>query len=533
MRYNPDERYHSIFRLAPVSLWEEDYTEVARRLEELKAQGVEDFREYFTSHPEVAAELATTLKILDVNDISLELFGAESKEQLLGNVDKVFIAETYQIWIDELVSMARGEPYFACEGIARTFDGRILNLHITITKLPAQEGMVRGLLCLLDITRRKQAELALAEQEKLYRTLIESIPHMIWMGDARGKITYCNNAMAEMTGTPLDRASGRDWLDAIRPDERDKILDIQRVAHQDGRPYRGEYVFRAADGARRSVYFIDTPVKDSSGDIVNWVGVNTDVTELKQAQDELQLALNRSNTELAQIAHAASHDLQEPLRMVTSYAQLLQQRYTDDLDERANKYIGYMIEGSKRIRQLILDLLALANVSMESEEFTLVDSNKVVDRAIDSMAEDIFHSRAEITRESLPTVRGSAAQLGQLFQCLFENSIKFRGDAQPRIHVSARREGAMWRYAVKDNGIGFDSGEYGARVFEMFQRLHTRDQYPGTGIGLTLAKKIIEWHRGRMWAESEPGVGTTIFFLLPGIDMEVLDSSEKPGQAAE
>jgi PAS domain S-box-containing protein len=241
-----------------------------------------------------------------------------------------------------------------------------------------------------------------------------------------------------------------------------------------------------------------------------------DITERKRA-DKLRGVLadtERSNKDLEQFASIASHDLQEPLRMVASYTQLLAERYEGQIDEKAKKYIAYAVEGAIRMQQLVNDLLAYSRVSTRGNPLETTDSHSILGQAIGNLAATIEESKAIVTNEELPMVRADAAQLAQVFQNLLANAIKFRGENFPRVHVSVRDEGREWVFSVRDNGIGIDR-QYAERVFVIFQRLHTRQEYPGTGIGLAVCKRIVERHGGRIWFESEPGKGSTFFFTVP------------------
>lgn len=517
-----EKQYTWAFEYSPVALFVEDYTLYVAQIDAIRRSGVTDLHGYLDRHPEALAALAQSIRVIDGNRAALAMFGAHSKEELLGSLDKIFVLESAPVFRDWTVAMFHGAHEHSAETVIGTVKGERRYLMITITLLPLEITGTgrRTLVSCTDITAQKRAEDALAANEKLYRTLFESIPHPIWMGDAAGRITYYNQAMAEITGMPDEQAMMRDWVDWVHEDDRGKIKEIRQAAQEHGNAYSGECRFRTASGLFRNMYFIDTPVKDDNHVICQWVGIDIDITELKEAHDDLQRALDRSNDELAQFAYAASHDLQEPLRMVTSYMQLLRQRYADSLDERANKYISYAVEGSKRIRKLILDVLALSNVNLHGKPFRLLESGELVDEVIAVMGDELHKNNAVITHERLPTLRADAGQLRELFHCLFSNSIKFRGAEDPRVHVSARRTGSSWLFTVEDNGKGFDSSLYGERVFQMFQRLHTRDQYPGTGIGLTMAKKIIERHGGRIWVESHVDQGARFFFILPAADLE-------------
>lgn len=239
---------------------------------------------------------------------------------------------------------------------------------------------------------------------------------------------------------------------------------------------------------------------------------------LRQTQKELRSSvaeLTRSNKDLQQFAYVASHDLQEPLRMVASYTQLLQKRFKGKLDADADDFIGYAVEGAKRMQRLITDLLTYSRVTTQGNAFQPVDCHAVFGQAVNDLRLAIEEAGAAVTYDRLPVVMGDAAQLGQLFQNLVFNAIKFRRDEEPpRVHAAAALRQGEWLFSIRDNGIGIDP-QYADRIFVIFQRLHNPDEYPGTGIGLALCKKIVEHHGGRIWVESQLGQGATFCFTLP------------------
>lgn len=224
--------------------------------------------------------------------------------------------------------------------------------------------------------------------------------------------------------------------------------------------------------------------------------------------------LEASNKELEQFAYVASHDLQEPLRMVVSYLQLLERRYKEKLDESAVEFIDYAVDGAKRMQTLINDLLAYSRVGTKGKSFEECDVNEVVNRVLNTLQLSITDQQAEVTCDELPVVKADAGQLGQLFQNLISNGLKFQNENPPRIHIGCKRQGGAWTFSVKDNGIGIEP-QYADRIFVIFQRLHTRDEYKGTGIGLAICKKIVERHGGRIWLDSEVGQGTVFHFTIP------------------
>lgn len=268
--------------------------------------------------------------------------------------------------------------------------------------------------------------------------------------------------------------------------------------------------------------------------------IASDITRLKQLEDALKRKnedLERSNKELEQFAYVASHDLQEPLRMVTSYLQLLERRYKDKLDSDANDFIHFAVDGASRMKALVEGLLRFSRVQSKGKPFKPTDVNGILRAVLKNLEAVIEESGAKITYDPLPTVMADDLQLTQLFQNLIGNAIKFRDKSPPEVHISAvpverfgspgssfqrtmdaQQEGynrgyGTWKFSVSDNGIGI-APEYGDRLFQIFQRLHPKGEYPGTGIGLAICKKVVELHGGRIWMESEPGKGSTFCFTL-------------------
>jgi signal transduction histidine kinase len=243
-----------------------------------------------------------------------------------------------------------------------------------------------------------------------------------------------------------------------------------------------------------------------------------EIDERLEAERELREktdALARSNADLEQFAYVASHDLQEPLRMVSSYVQLFEKRFAGQVDEQADKYIRYAVEGAKRMQSLIAGLLEYSRVGRLDEPFGTVDTNAALDQALSNLRSAIEESHACITRGPLPTITGNSGRIAQVFQNLIGNALKFRHPTQPAaVHVSATPQQAEWLFSVEDNGIGIDS-QYLERIFVIFQRLHTRAEYPGTGIGLSICKKVVERHGGRIWVESRVGEGSKFHFTFP------------------
>jgi PAS domain S-box-containing protein len=278
---------------------------------------------------------------------------------------------------------------------------------------------------------------------------------------------------------------------------------------------------RRKDGSEFSVEIGLNPIAALNGAMV--LATVVDITARKEAEKAVEAQneqLRRSNAELEQFAYVASHDLQEPLRMVASFTQLLEDRYGDKLDDKARKYIGYAVEGAHRMQNLVRDLLAYSRVTSAEKSLKPVDSAAVVAAVLERLAALIRENGARVTVHSAPLVMSDELELGQVLQNLIGNAVKFRApDRAPVIEISAERQNGMWQFSVADNGIGIDE-RFSDRIFQMFQRLHERGRYDGSGIGLAIAKKIVERHGGRIWFVSVLGKGTTFHFTLPAQDQD-------------
>jgi light-regulated signal transduction histidine kinase (bacteriophytochrome) len=280
---------------------------------------------------------------------------------------------------------------------------------------------------------------------------------------------------------------------------------------------------QAAATLRRAKDDLEIQVVERTEELRNAnIHLAVELDERRRAEQQLaqySQELARSNAELEQFAYVASHDLQEPLRMVASFTQLLSKRYRGRLDQDADEFIGYAVDGATRMQRLINDLLAYSRVGTRGKAFRPEDANDIFRQARDNLAKAVEDSGALIFTDHLPYVRGDETQLIQLFQNLMANAIKFHGSEPPQIQVSAGKNGREWVFAVKDNGIGI-APEHQERIFSIFQRLHQRSEYPGTGIGLAISKKIVERHGGRIWVESEVGAGSRFYFTIPEGDQQ-------------
>lgn len=368
--------------------------------------------------------------------------------------------------------------------------------------------------------------------EERFRLVVEAAPTAMIMVDVRGKIQIANIHAREMFGYQLQELIGKP-VDSLVPERfRSKHVGFRQgyfVEPQARLMGVGRDLFGVRrDGREFPIEIGLSPVQTPEESFV--LAAIIDITERKKIEAEMKQSIDdlaRSNKELEQFAYVASHDLQEPLRMVSSYVQLLARRYQGKLDSDADEFIAFAVDGAGRMKVLINDLLAFSRVGTRGGELVPIMLEDVLNRVIRTLQLAIDESKAVITHDSLPQVMADQGQMLQLFQNLIGNALKFRSDKPPEIHIGVRREKDQWLVYVRDNGIGIDA-QFWERIFIIFQRLHTRDEYQGTGIGLAICRKIIERHGGRIWVESEVEKGSTFYFTLNPAEEAVLASQDVP-----
>ncbi|MFC7614790.1 ATP-binding protein [Actinokineospora soli] len=304
---------------------------------------------------------------------------------------------------------------------------------------------------------------------------------------------------------------------------------LTSLANQVRRVADGDFQHAPSVGGPREIVTLADDVDTMRRRILDELANQREINAVLDLRTE---DLARSNGELEQFAYVASHDLQEPLRKVASFCQLLERRYKGQLDERADQYIGFAVDGAKRMQGLINDLLAFSRVGRHVNDHVELSAANLVAQAVANLGHAIDEAGATVEVEDLPTVRGEAALLTAVFQNMIANAVKFRGSDPPRIVVDAHRDGQFWEFSISDNGIGINP-EYAERVFIIFQRLHAKEEYPGTGIGLAMCRKIIEYHGGRIWLDAEYAPGTRFRFTLPAIPAEDAEAPETPDVSEE
>jgi PAS domain S-box-containing protein len=401
-------------------------------------------------------------------------------------------------------------------------DGSRFPIEIMLSPLESAEGILVTA-AIRDISVRKDAEEHLAQMEARYRGLLEAAPDAMVVVNQGGEIVLLNVQTEKQFGYRRDELVGQAVTNIIPEGFAERLIADALRSTEDARAQQIgtgiELYGRRKDGSGFPIEIMLSPLTSAEGMLVT--AAIRDITARKRSEAHLVQKvqeLNRSNEELEQFAYIASHDLQEPLRMVASYTQLLSRRYKGKLDADADEFIAFAVDGASRMQRLIKDLLAYSRVGTKGGDLAEMSSEDALQQALRNLRGAMEESSAMVTHDSLPTVFADEMQIIQIFQNLVGNAIKYQSEGHPRVHISAQlNRKRKWEFSVKDNGLGIEP-QYFDRIFGMFQRLHKREEFAGTGIGLAICKKIVERHGGTISVESTPGAGSTFRFDLAGIE---------------
>ena len=390
----------------------------------------------------------------------------------------------------------------------RRKDGSYLWVKTTVSMVKDVDGRPRQTVAVIeDISARRQSE-------RIYRAIGDFIPYGIWITDAAGRNIYGSQSFFDLTGSTQQECNELGWAQWLHPDDAKTLMPAWTECVRTGQMFDAEMRWRGLDGEYHPALVRGGPVRDELGVITAWAGINLDISALKRAEMELRSA----NADLEQFAYAAGHDLREPLRTVTSYAQLLALRQGDKLEASGKQFLEFIVGGAARMQALVDDLLFYARVmhspNTPDDAFHPVSLSRVFEDVVAGLGTAMEESGAQIQTDPLPEIQGDSTQLAQLFQNLLSNAIKYRRvDVPLKIHLTATPEDGHFLFCFADNGMGFDPA-HAERIFGVFKRLHGAE-IPGTGIGLAICRRIVERHQGRIWAEGKPGEGATFCFTLP------------------
>ena len=527
-----------------------------KQWEEALIESEDRYRFLYEHNPSMYFTVDCEALILSVNQFGAEQLGFTVHELVGQSVLKVFYGEDREtailnikrcvnhlgqlfhwelrkirrdgsmIWVKETARAVKGTDgkitvLIVCEDITELKElENILRETQDTLELKVQERTKELSKCNIrlesDIGEIKRIERALRESEEKFRALAENSPDVISRLDKELRYKYVNHG-SNTLGLSSKNLIGKKIEDITPLNGITKIwMESARKVLKTGEIQEMEYEFPSIHGLK--VFHSYMVPEYDDGEIESLLVVSHDVTQRKQLEEELKATvkeLRHSNEELRQFAYVASHDLQEPLRTITSFTQLIERRYKDKLDSDADEFIEYIVDAAKRMQTLINDLLNYSRVATKKKEIELIDIEEILNSALNNLNTAIYENDAEITYENLPKIMAEPGQMIQLFQNLIGNAIKFRKpEVPPKIHIKAHKDKNEYIFSVEDNGIGMET-QYAERIFTIFQRLHTKEEYEGTGIGLAISKRVVELHGGRIWVESEPGKGSTFYFTIP------------------
>jgi PAS domain S-box-containing protein len=442
------------------------------------------------------------------NKSAERLFGYTAEEAIGKTVAALLVPDDRQEEEpDILARLRKGERVDHFETLRRHKDGSLIDLSLTISPVKDHQGRIIGASKVArDITERKKSEKRLIEQARL----LDLSSDAILVRDGQDRILDWNRAAEKMYGFTREEALGKISHELLRTEFPDSLPGIREILLRDGH-WSGELIHTCRIGSRINTLSRWVSERDQKGDLTRILESNNDITERVRVQEEVR----RANQDLEQFAFSATHDLQEPLRSVKIYSELLAKRHGDTVDEEARKFITFVHSGATRMEMLVRDLLAYTQVAKFDAPSETANANEALNGALANLGGAISESGAKISADPLPSLPVHGMHLQQVFQNLIGNAIKYRSpDRQPVLHVGVDRQDGYWLFAVSDNGIGI-AAEYRENIFGLFKRLHTSDEYSGTGIGLAICQRIIDRYHGRIWVESEPGRGSTFRFKLP------------------
>lgn len=507
----------------PESFWSvgRDITKRKKIEDELK-ESEEKLNDLYNNAPDMFVSVEPkTASILKCNRTLCEATGY-SKEEIIGRP----IFEMYHP--DSLERAHESFNSFVETGVVKDKelqlmkkDGSPIDVSLNVTSVRDDDGnILHSNSSWRDISHQKKIREELHLKNIVFKSSIAGNS----ISNASGEIMHANQAFLDQWGyDSFDEVTGK-LISEFMADQNEAGPIIQSLMGVG--KWEGEFTGLRKNGSTFISRGLATTILDTQGEIVGFQSANLDVTKEIEADEELKETmqeLEKSNKELEQFAYIASHDLQEPLRKVKSFSELFAKKYHDQLDEKAEKYLSYIVGGTNRMQGLLNDLLTFSRVSTRGKELISTACDDILRRALDNLEISIKETEATITHDPLPYARVDRGQLTQVFQNLLSNAIKFHSEEAPRIHISCKDDGDCWEFRVRDNGIGIDMDQ-SDRIFQVFQRLHSRTAYPGTGIGLAIVKKIIERHGGRIWVESEPGKGSVFGFTIPSsTEQEVVE----------
>lgn len=489
---------------------------------EIKSQKrLAEIEAIYNSAPIGLCVLDRNLRFVRINDRMAKINGFPPEEHIGKTLQEIVpdLAEQGEIVAKEVFETKKKVMGREFNGITPAKPGVLRTWIEQWYPVKGSSNQIIGInVAVLEITDIKRADKALKKSEEKLRLAIEGADAVMWFWNLEKDVFEWTDRYINIFGTnPDPEMSYDDFLKSVHPEDREKVKNATQRVMQYGEDFKVELRTIWPDRSIHWVYSLGRLFYDFQGKPKEMIGIAIDITPSKLAEQELQETLKqlkRSNAELEQFAYVASHDLQEPLRMITSFLQLLQRRYENQIDSDANEFIQFAVDGAARMQELVNDLLTYSRIGRKTGKFEYVNTEDILKQITFDSRLLIEENNAHINYDNLPLVWADYTQMVQVFQNLISNSIKYNEQENPTINISAEKKVNDWVFKVEDNGIGIDP-KHRVHVFKIFQRLHGRDEYDGTGIGLAIVKRIVEQHGGMIWYESKPGEGSIFYFSIP------------------
>ncbi|MDP2722141.1 MAG: PAS domain S-box protein [Bacteroidales bacterium] len=527
-----EQRYRMVFENSPVSIWEEDFSGVKNLFDNLKKHGINNIETYFGQHPEVVQQCAGLIKIVDVNQSALILHEATTKQELMTNLADAFAPESFDTFRQELICLWNGETEMATDAIVKTLNGNLRDVTVYVSVCPGyEESLSKILVSLVDISERKQAEMALINSEKGLKEAQRLGRLGSWDWDAiTDTITWSKEYYRIYGFDPTQHPPGyEDHLKAYTPESAARLDEAVKKNMEAGKPYVVDLELAQTDGTQRWITARSETKLDSNGKVIGLRGTAQDITERKLAEEEIRklnqeleqrvkdrtAQLESTNKEIEAFSYSVSHDLRAPLRSIDGFSQALLDDYHDKIEEEGKNYLQKIRSATQRMAQLIDDLLSLSRIGRSEINIQQVNLSKIVQKIADDLHENEPDRKVNFVIQNGIVVQGDNHLLRIVLENLIGNAWKFTSKhPTANVEFGLKEQNGLPVYFVSDDGAGFDM-KYAQKLFGAFQRLHSINEFPGTGIGLATVQRIIHRHAGKVWAEGEVEKGGSFYFTIP------------------